>query len=251
MAKKESLTIVAHDHFRKANVLHGYVQEHLGEATKHALETGKELIAAKSEVPHGKWEIECERLFDGSLRNAQFYMQFARDFSRLKSASKSALLMLEGTLQGAAKAAREAIRGDGDGSRQQNRGSSELPPTSCKPETVQPPPKYSQPGRTGVREPGGGRDTEPEIPTDPGMVYGQEGCEERPPAQPQRRTQTQPHKQIDRGAWQKRWTTAIGPVVRLVDQIAKAVGENKSESHKTVQEHLKAATDEMKNWMKQ
>lgn len=105
---KSTLPIEVHDHFRKANVLHGYVQNSLGEASKHAIETGQELLAAKSSVPHGSWEDECNRLFDGSLRTAQFYMQFARDFAKLKNAEKSALLMLEGTLDGAAKAARKA-----------------------------------------------------------------------------------------------------------------------------------------------
>ena len=99
-----------HEHFRKANILHTYVQKNLGEATKHALETGRELLAAKTAIPHGRWEDECARLFDGSARTAQFYMRFARDFSLLKSAEKSALLMLEGTLDGAAKAARKAAK---------------------------------------------------------------------------------------------------------------------------------------------
>ena len=102
MPSKPTLPAEVHDHFRKANVLHTYVQKDLGEATKHALETGTELLAAKTAVPHGRWEDECTRLFDGSLRTAQFYMLFSRDFSKLKSAEKSALLMLEGTLDRAA-----------------------------------------------------------------------------------------------------------------------------------------------------
>ena len=110
MPKKLNLPIEVHDHFRKANVLHTYVQKDLGAASKHALETGQELIAAKSAIPHGGWEPECDRLFDGSLRTAQFYMAFARDFGKLKSAQKSALLMLEGTLDGAAKAAKKATK---------------------------------------------------------------------------------------------------------------------------------------------
>ena len=96
------------EHFAKANKLHAYVQESLGEATKHALETGRELLAAKKAIPHGRWEGKCTKLFDGSLRLAQFYMRFATDFGQLKSAEKPALLMLEGTLDGAAKAARKA-----------------------------------------------------------------------------------------------------------------------------------------------
>lgn len=108
MAKKSNLPAAVHDHFRKANILHTYVQKELGEAAKHALEIGIHLLAAKKAVPHGSWEPECERLFDGSPRTARFYMAFTRDFGKLKTAEKSAVLMLEGTLDGAAKAAKRA-----------------------------------------------------------------------------------------------------------------------------------------------
>lgn len=108
MPTKSNLPAEVHDHFRKANLLHGYVEKSLGEARQHALETGQELLAAKQVIPHGSWEDECARLFDGSPRAARFYMTFARDFGKLKSATKIAILMLEGTLVGAAKAARDA-----------------------------------------------------------------------------------------------------------------------------------------------
>lgn len=108
MPKKPNLPMVVHDHFRKANKLHTYVEKELGEARNHALEIGAELLAAKKAVPHREWETECKRLFDGSLRSARFYMAFARDFGKLKTAGKAAVLMLEGTLEGAAKAARAA-----------------------------------------------------------------------------------------------------------------------------------------------
>ncbi len=110
MTNKGNLPIEIHEHFRKANVLHGYVSEHLGEARNHALETGQELLAAKTAIPHGRWEDECKRLFDGSPRTARFYMAFSKDFGKLKTAEKSAVLMLEGTLDGAAKAAKKATR---------------------------------------------------------------------------------------------------------------------------------------------
>lgn len=110
MAKKSNLPAVVHDHFRKANKLHGYVEKELGEASNHALEIGQELLAAKKAIPHGSWEKECKRLFDGSARTARFYMAFTRDFGKLKTAEKSAVLMLEGTLDGAAKAAKKATK---------------------------------------------------------------------------------------------------------------------------------------------
>ena len=108
MAKKESLPIEVHDHFRKANKLHGYVEKALGEATKHALEIGQELLAAKATIPHGSWESECDRLFDGSSSNARFYMQFAKNMEALPKRQQSSVLFLEGTLKGAADAAKKA-----------------------------------------------------------------------------------------------------------------------------------------------
>lgn len=109
---KSNLPIEVHDHFRKANVLHGYVLKDLGEATKHALEAGQELLAAKKSVPHGSWEKECERLFDGSVRTAQFYMQFTRNIQALPKAQQYGVLYLESTLEGAAKVAKRLADGE-------------------------------------------------------------------------------------------------------------------------------------------
>lgn len=110
MTSKPKLPIEVHDHFRKANVLHGYVQTELGEVRDHALETGQELIAAKKLTPPGGWEKECERLFDGKLRTAQRYMQFAKHLGAIPKAHARALLMHEGTLEGAVKAAKAAAK---------------------------------------------------------------------------------------------------------------------------------------------
>ena len=110
MPKKSNLPAVVHDHFRKANVLHGYVEKELGEARDHALEIGDELLAAKKAIPHGGWENECERLFDGSARTARFYMQFSHDMGALPKRQRTPLLFLEGTLDGAAKAARKLAK---------------------------------------------------------------------------------------------------------------------------------------------
>lgn len=110
MPKKSNLPIEVHDHFRKANVLHGYVTTELGEASQHALETGQELLAAKKAIPHGGWETECNRLFDGSDRTARSYMQFAKNMDALPKRQKSAVLLLEGSIDGAAKAAKKAAK---------------------------------------------------------------------------------------------------------------------------------------------
>ena len=110
MPKKSNLPMKIHEHFRKANILHKYVSEHLGLARNHALETGQELLAAKQSIPHGRWEDECKRLFDGSARTARFYMQFAKHMGALPKTAHHAVLMLEGTLDGAAKAAKKATK---------------------------------------------------------------------------------------------------------------------------------------------
>ena len=109
---KHNLPVEIHDLFGKANKLHGYVKEHLGEALQFALEAGEFLMAAKLAVPHGKWEAECERLFDGKLRTAQRYMQFAKHLGAIPKAHARALLMHEGTLEGAVKAAKKAAKPD-------------------------------------------------------------------------------------------------------------------------------------------
>lgn len=107
---KHTLPIEIHDKFRQCNVLHGYVESNLNEAAKYALELGQLLIEAKQAIPHGRWETECDRLFDGSATTARFYMRFARDISALPKQRATAVLFLEGTLEGAAKAAKKAAQ---------------------------------------------------------------------------------------------------------------------------------------------
>lgn len=89
------------------------------------------------------------------------------------------------------------------------------------------------------------------------QYYGEdEYAEEGPPETTRREgsavkapTNGKPPKQYDRSAWLKRWEQSIGPLVRLVDAIAKGVGESKCKSHKAVQGHLKDATNEVMEWM--
>ena len=210
MSKKSNLPAAVHDHFRKANALHGYVEKSLGEASKHALETGQELLLAKKAVPHGSWEAECERLFDGSLRTAQFYMSFAKDASKLKSATPVALL-LDNTLVGAAKAARDAVR-------------------------PKPPPK-----------PKPAPEPEPEEPDDePEEGYDEPPWDDSPKKAKAPKT---PPRQFDRSHWLKQWDNSIGPLCRLVDKIAENVGESHCPSHDAIQSQLQAATDEITEWM--
>ncbi len=58
-----------------------------------------------------------------------------------------------------------------------------------------------------------------------------------------------PPKQLDRRAYYKQWDSAIGPLVRLVDKIAREVGDSHNGHHRDVQEHLSDATDCMMEWM--
>ncbi len=109
---KSNLPIEVHDHFSKANLLHGYFVKSLVESKEHALEIGQELLAAKAALPHGRWEPECERLFHGSLRNARFYMSFAKDMLAIPQNGRAAVLLLESTLQGAAKTAKQVANKD-------------------------------------------------------------------------------------------------------------------------------------------
>lgn len=222
MPKPPSLPTEVHDHFRKANILHTYVQENLGEATKHALGTGQELLEAKKVVAHGNWEESCDRMFDGSIRTAQSYMAFAKDFAKLKSAQKPALLMLESTLEGAAKAARKIVRPE--------KLHQEPPPESS--ETT--PPLSGDEGEDGRTDADG---TEPQE-TAP-----------KPPRKGRAKRGGSPPKRLDRNAFYKQWDNAIGPLVRLVDKIAEGVGESRNGHHKDVQEHLNDATECMREWM--
>lgn len=221
MAKKPALPIEVHDHFRKANVLHTYVQKDLGEATKHALETGQELMAAKAAIPHGRWENECDRLFDGSARTARFYMAFAKDMGALPKTASSAVLMLEGTLDGAAKAAKQA----------------------AKPPAPKPPPAPPPSG-------------DPfEAPESPDTASGPEGAQESPKPPRGRRAKRGGSRQgngkpVDRPSWFRQWEQGIGPLVRLVDTIAAGVGESRCKFQRSIQNHLKRATDDMVEWMK-
>ena len=144
MPKKSNLPIEVHDHFAKANVLHTYVQKHVGEAQQHALETGQELLAAKKATPHGSWEEKCEKLFDGSLRTAQFYMQFAKNVAALPKKRSSALLLLEGSLDGAAKAAKKAAAPPPKSSGASSSPGTQSPPASAPPAPETPEPDYGK-----------------------------------------------------------------------------------------------------------
>lgn len=246
---KSNLPIEVHDHFRKANMLHTYVQKDLGEATKHALETGQELLLAKAAIPHGGWEVECERLFDGSLRTAQFYMQFAKNMAALSKAQSSSLLFLEPTLESAAKAARDAARGN-DTPRLKG-------PPQPKPELVEQvgaelesdpsdPPQLHSEGQIAPSTPISGESDASEDFDGEDWTKAAE-VESKPTGNGKK--PDKPPKKYDRSFWLKQWQQSIAPVVRLVDKIAREIGESKCESQKLIQDHLEICTTEMEEWL--
>ncbi len=256
---KTPLSIAVHDHFRKANILHGYVQEHLGEARNHALEIGQELLAAKKAIPHGGWEDECDRLFDGNSRTARFYMLFAKDMGALPKTASVAVLMVEGTLTGAAKAARVAVN----------------PPKPKKPPASPPkPPPTDLPGKspgapeapvTDAQRPGTGKcpncqKTKWEEDEDgfscvkcrhPWGVEAGDVDDNQFKRKQQKAggSKGKLPKQYDRSALLKTWTQSIGPLIRQVTRIADGVGEKHGKYHKAVRVHLDKATDIMEEWL--
>lgn len=224
---KSNLPAEVHDHFRKANMLHTYVVKSLGEATEHALETGQELLLAKESVPHGSWETECERLFAGSLRTARFYMSFAKDMLALPKNGRTAVLFLETTLEGAAKAARDAARGD-------------------EPPKRLPAPQPTSEPDIEVTESEEWVDEEPaETPDDVVPLRPRKGDAPKQEAP----TNGQPPKQYDRGFYYKQWNTSIGPLIRMVDKMARDLNEMQGARHRGVKEGLDLATRNMIEWM--
>jgi hypothetical protein len=226
MASKHNLPIEIHEHFRKANILHGYVSEHLGEARNHALETGQELLAAKKAIPHGRWEDECKRLFDGSDRTARFYMEFAKHMGAIPKTAARAVLMLEGTLEGAAKAAKKA----------------------AKPKPPKPPEPDDEPIDV---------DSQPATPAEVQEAVAQAAADDAAEeydnadadSEKPSKAATQPPRKLDKAAYYKQWEQAIGPVVRLVDKIGNGVGEKGGGNHSMVMRQLDSATEAMARWM--
>lgn len=264
MPKHLTLPGEVHDHFRRANVLHGYVQTSLGAATQHALETGRELLAAKGAIPHGSWESECDRLFDGSARTAQFYMQFSKHVSTIPKAQSVALLVLEGTLVGAAKAAKQATKPPEP--KPPRKGDTpaavthDVEPASVSGEDADsgrtPQEPSPRPPRNGTDKPGVPDPFEeatdpfsgaPESPETGWEPQGASGAAKG--AKARQKGDGKPPKQFDRSYWFKQWDQTIGPLVRLVDKIAEGVCEKHDPHHEAIQDRLNEATEEMMEWM--
>ncbi len=127
------------------------------------------------------------------------------------------------------------------------------------------PPK--SPTSTSASAPGHGAKTHHLASTDscdadPSADTGEDGrtdsdgtdAQETAPAPPRngkaKRGGSSPPKRLDRKAYYRQWDSAIGPLVRLVDKIAKEMGESRNGHHRDVQEHLNDATECMREWMR-
>ena len=54
---------------------------------------------------------------------------------------------------------------------------------------------------------------------------------------------------MDRSAWYAKFDKSITPTVKLVDRIAREVGEKHGQHHEKIQDLLEQAGDEMAKWM--
>jgi len=245
---KSNLPAEVHDHFQKANLLHGYVEDSFMETTKHALETGRELLAAKEAVPHKGWESACKRLFDGSLRTAQFYMQFAKNISALKA--HPGALLLDGTLKGAANAAKEAVKLEKSNTVE---GEVVVRDHNREPEETGLDDEYFD-SLADTEEEEYGTTPEETAPTPPRngtdeRGESEQGSGEETPQGPSGGPQGGPPKQYERSVWLAQWHKQIAGTVRMVDAIAGNVGESRCVHHKRVQAILEDATQEMMKWL--
>ncbi len=242
--KKSNLPAEVRDSFQKANILHGYVEKSLGEATQHALDTGLELQAAKKAIPHGRWESECKRLFDGSARTARFYMEFARHISSLPKRQASAVLLVEGTLEGAAKVARKAAKEAAKPKVIEGKviGRDHSPPADPFDEA-------NSQHDTGeeVEEDTKSQEEAPSPPRNGTEAAGGDGGGSG--AETPQNGSGKPPRQVEKSAWLIQWHKQIAGTVRMVDSIAGNIDELHCFHQKTVQKHLEAATQEMIKWL--
>ena len=216
MTKKSNLPIEAHNHFQKANLLHGYAEKSFVEFADYAVEIGAELTAAKASVPHGGWEIECKRLFNGSLSTAKFYMQFSKNWAAISKRQRQAILFLESSLDGAAKAAKKAAKPD---------------PQPTPPDPAPPEPEL-------IAEPV--PESLPEAVEPCGLIV-------EPPTNGN--GNGKPPKQYEPEVWLRRWDQAIRGPVKFVDTLQEGLGQRNSQHSRAVLVHLSHATDAMMEWL--
>jgi hypothetical protein len=70
----------------------------------------------------------------------------------------------------------------------------------------------------------------------------------QPPKGRQRAAQ-EPKRQLDRSAWYKQFDSKVSPLVKLVDKIAREIGEMHGKHHRAVKAAMEKMGDEMASWM--
>ncbi|WP_455387592.1 hypothetical protein [Petrachloros mirabilis] len=228
---KTNLPAEVHDHFRKANKLHEYIEKSFGETLNYAFDLGNELLAAKGATPHGSWEKECDRLFVGKSRTARFYMEFSRNWALIPKRQRLPISMLECTLTGAAKAAKKTAAELGGKQPPKRRKPPEEEVIDVEFEEIDGEPRTTP-----------GEDTESTRTSEDSFSRSPRSGKEKPAA-------SKPPKKLDKPALYKEWDRAIGPICRLVDRIANDVGQKNCQSHKTIVGQLDACTEEMQEWL--
>ena len=260
MAKKEIATneTEALKLVKQIQQCHDQCQKDFGSSIDWGIECGKLLCEAKSHLGHGSFGGYVEQYFDFSHRTASGYMKLHNGLGKLSNRQRASILKEADSLRGLQLLLSDSDKGKPGGV---SSSSSTSTPASSGPasgEALDSP--AGGPGHGAETQhqaadrpdahPSAGASGDPFDEANDGLMPVSDEEYEQPPDKGKGKSKTPP-KQLDRSAWYKQWDQSIGPLVRLVDKIASAVGESKSESHKTVQEHLNIATEEMMEWMKQ
>jgi len=255
MAKKEIATneVAALKLVKQIQQCHDECQKDFESSIDWGIECGKLLCEAKSHLGHGSFGGYVEQYFDFSHRTASGYMKLHNGLGKLSNRQRASILKEADSLRGLQLLLSDSDKGKPGGA---SRSSSETTPAS-------PGPASGEAADSPAGGPGHGAETQHQAADRPdahpsagesedpfageeGWVSAEELAEATGDGKGKPKT---PPKQLDRSAWYKQWDQSIGPLVRLVDKIASAVGESKCESHKVVQEHLNIATEEMMEWM--
>ena len=99
----------------KINTAHRLATEAARSALEYALEAGRLLVEAKSQVEHGEWLPWLKANFEGGERNARNYMRLARHMPELEAnRQRSADLSIDAALKLLAAPEEEAATPDDD-----------------------------------------------------------------------------------------------------------------------------------------
>jgi len=86
LANKTNEDLEVEFKLEQANVKHGAIRQAMGTMLYDARDCGRLLLEAKRLCRHGNWGCYLAECFEGSAREAQRYMQIARDWAALEPA---------------------------------------------------------------------------------------------------------------------------------------------------------------------